>query len=138
MQDGVIYFAQDGHQCEIMKVADMPAAGGAAQRNLSNALIACGLAAALGIREESMRTGLSAFGSSWRDNPGRCHVLEHNDVRIVLALPIILWNESGAQMVQSMHGSSGRMSICFAQAGDRSESDLRDLIDVLLDFHRSS
>ena len=136
VQDGVIHFAQDSHHCEIMKVAEMPAAhGGAAQHNLSNALIACGLAAALGISEEAMRTGLSAFGSSWRDNPGRCHVLEHNDVRIVLDFA---HNPHGMRavlkMVQSMHDSSGRMSICFAQAGDRSEADLRDLIDVLLDF----
>jgi len=136
IEDEIIHYAQGDRHFEIMKVGDIPAVhGGAARHNLSNALLACALVTTLGVDREVIRAGLSSFGRNWHDNPGRCHVIEHNDVQIILDFA---HNPHGMRavlsMVKSMKTPDGKMSICFAQAGDRSEQDLRDLVEVLLEF----
>ena len=136
VQDDTIVGAREARTFEIMKVGEIPAVhGGAARHNLSNALLACALATTLGVDREVVRAGLSEFGQDWQDNPGRCHVIEHNGVKVILDFA---HNPHGMRavlsMVKSMQTSQGKVSISFAQAGDRSEQDLRDLVDVLLDF----
>jgi UDP-N-acetylmuramyl tripeptide synthase len=111
----------------VVAVRDIPPARqGIARYNISNALAATSIALALGISDEAVRQGLSAFKGDEQDNPGRGNWFEHGGIRILVDFA---HNEHGmkalADMVRQL--GSDRVVLLMGQAGDRLDKDIRDL-----------
>ena len=85
LEDGWLV-RRHGDQVERLVRADaMPATlGGAAAYNISNGLGAAALAGALGLSDESIRSGLVRFDSSPEQSPGRGNVFDLGGVRVLV------------------------------------------------------
>ncbi len=121
---------------EIIIVNRMPIArGGVARHDISNALGAVALAWSAGADLESIRFALADFGAKWDDNPGRGQLTQVDGVNVLLDFG---HNPHGAnavlEMANGLREGEGRLSVCMAQAGDRTEEDLRELARVVARF----
>lgn len=102
---------------------------GAAKYNVQNCLGAAALAFALGLPDEAVRAALATFGARAEDNPGRGMIFDRGGVRVLADFG---HNPDGmrgvfalAQKLRAERG--GRLIAVSAQAGDRSDEDLRAL-----------
>jgi UDP-N-acetylmuramyl tripeptide synthase len=107
---------------------------GAARHNVSNALAAVGVAAALGLPMEAIRTGLRTFESNPQENPGRLNVFEINGVTAIVDFA---HNPQGIaamlDMVKAM--PARRRLVTTGQAGDRDDASIRKLATVIAQAH---
>ena len=112
---------------KVAAVENIPAAmGGVVRHNISNALAAMSLAIALGIEDEAIRRGLSAFRGDETDNPGRGNWFVHEEVRILVDFA---HNEHGMSALADTVRQVGaeRVVLLMGQAGDRLDKDIGDL-----------
>jgi cyanophycin synthetase len=130
-ENGWVVFCSGSARTPILPVVEIPAChGGAAQHNVANALGAAALSHVLGASFANIKEGLSGFGSTVGDNPGRCHIEEHRGVRLLLDFG---HNPHGVRailaMANLMRGENERERLCVSvgQAGDRSDEDLYEL-----------
>ncbi len=129
LEQGALYLGREsGHEI-LLDVKAMPLSrSGTALHDVSNALGATALAWSLGIAPGVIQMTLRAFGRSQHDNPGRGRMVELNGVRVLLDFG---HNPHGVDAVLSMAkkltGTTGRLGVSFAQAGDRSDQDFRAL-----------
>lgn len=127
VQDGAIWLQSGAKAERVIAVADVPIAmGGAAGYNVSNALAACCLCAALGLEVEAMGRALAAFHSDPRDNPGRCNEFAYNGARLFVDFahnPHSIAAVTGALAAVP----AKRRFVMMAHAGDRSDDDIRSL-----------
>ncbi len=126
-----------GRQREtLMGVAEIPATiGGAARHNALNALGAAALASAVGIDLPTIADGLRTFGLHRADNPGRAEVRDVDGVRVILDFghnPHGLTAMIG-MTARMLERQPGRLFVSTAQAGDRSNEDIRGLCATIAD-----
>jgi cyanophycin synthetase len=111
----------------VIAVQDIPPARqGIARYNISNALAATSIALALGISDDAIRLGLSAFHGDEQDNPGRGNWFEHEGIRILVDFA---HNEHGMKALADMvrQVAAERVVLLMGQAGDRLDKDIGDL-----------
>lgn len=128
VRDGDLVACEGASERVVVRVADVPATfGGHARHNVDNTLAAAALAHALGADDRAVRAGLTSFGTSPDDNPGRLELHLVGDLRLVLDFShnphgVRAVRPALSHLVASVPGA--RLSICFGQAGDRSDADL--------------
>ena len=112
---------------EIVPVAEVPIAfGGAARHNLANVLAAIGVAAALGLPDDAIRRGLTAFASDPERNPGRANVWRFGGITAIVDFA---HNPHGLAALAAMVAAlpARRRAIVIGQAGDRDDDSIREL-----------
>ncbi len=125
LQDEVLVRIEGDARERICPAADIPITlQGAARHNISNALAAAALAAAMGVSMADVRRGLTTM--TQQENPGRGNVFEVDGFRVIIDFahnPQAI--EALLDMAAAMHGK--RKVLCFAQAGDRPDDLIREL-----------
>jgi cyanophycin synthetase len=89
------------------------------------------IAQALGIDDEAIRAGLSAFRGDERDNPGRGNWFEHElEGGMVRILVDFAHNEHGMRALADTIGRVGaeRVVLLLGQAGDRTDAEIAGLV----------
>ena len=116
----------------VTTVAAMPVAmGGAARHNILNALAAICLTRALGIGFEAITAGLQGFQNSPADNPGRINLFSVNGAQVFVDFAHN--PHSIAAVTATLAGVPARRRfVMIAQAGDRSDEDIRGLVQGAL------
>jgi cyanophycin synthetase len=115
----------------VMAVESIPMTlRGAARHNVANALAAVGVAVALDLPLEAIRTGLRTFESSPQDNPGRLNVFAINGVTAILDFA---HNPHGIAALLEMATSipAKRRLVTTGQAGDRDDASIRNLASTI-------
>jgi cyanophycin synthetase len=140
---GEVWMLDDGWLCElrgqeqerVVEAAKIPATyGGTARHNVANALGAAALSRALGVSTEDIRRGLESFGVAAVDNPGRCQLELHRGIQVLLDFG---HNPHGVRAMLSMarrlmaDRADSRLWVSLGQAGDRSDTDLKDLAEAV-------
>jgi len=129
---GQIIYANGTEEETIGHVNDFPIAmNGLSRHNILNCLGAILLAKSLKIKKSVIFNALSTFGTSYQDNPARGNIFKKDGSTIVVDFA---HNPHGLSaiidMVSQMEGK--RKLILLGQAGDRSNEDIGDLVDVAL------
>jgi UDP-N-acetylmuramyl tripeptide synthase len=135
--DGEALYVVDGaREVRLARVSEIPIAfGGAARHNLANALAAAAAALALGVDPEVVREGLTNFGRSPDDNPGRAELYIIGGVRVFMDFG---HNAHGVRAVRTIWRRlltavpDSRLLVCLGQAGDRSDRDLAELMHEVI------
>lgn len=131
VEDGQMMLARDGARTAILPVADFaPGLAGAAKYNVSNALGAIALAAALDLPAAAMTEGLSTFKGTPEENPGRGNFIDLGGVRILIDFA---HNPHGvAALAEAVRDIPARRRLFLhGQAGDRGDDDIRDMTRVI-------
>ncbi|MGP1354098.1 MAG: Mur ligase family protein [Parasphingopyxis sp.] len=131
--DAIHYF--DGTDIALrIPVADIPITmGGAARFNVQNAMGAMGLAKAMGIDNAAIEKGLTNFTASPDDNPGRCNEFDVKGARLFVDFA---HNPHAIAAMSSLldNLSANRKFLMICQAGDRSDSEIRQLTQGAIGF----
>jgi UDP-N-acetylmuramyl tripeptide synthase len=109
----------------VVAVAKVPVCfGGAARHNVANALAATALAHALGLANDAIKRGLLSM--QVEDNPGRANLYQVGEVKVLLDFA---HNPHGLEAMVAMAAQleAKRRLLVIGQAGDRSDTDIRDL-----------
>jgi UDP-N-acetylmuramyl tripeptide synthase len=109
----------------ICKSSDIPIAlGGAARHNVANALAAAALTHCLGISLADIREGLMSMSQD--ENPGRCNVYSISGFTVLLDFA---HNPHAMEALFDMARAlpAKRRLLAFAQAGDRTNAQIREL-----------
>jgi len=120
LSEGWLMLAEEGETRKIVKAKDIPITFGAAARyNISNALGAMALCHVLGVADEALAAGLTAFSGDADVNPGRG--------RIFLDFA---HNEHGLKAISDTIRAfnADRNIVLMGQAGDRLDKDIGDLV----------
>ncbi len=144
-----VFFVENGHLVtalsdtltRIVAISDIPATfGGRAPHNIANALGAAALAMAVGCTPSQVASGLSSFGKTPDDNPGRLEVHRVGGLRLVLDFG---HNPHGiralAPAIHAMLAATpgARLFVSVGAAGDRSDADLGALVSEIATLHPS-
>lgn len=107
---------------------------GAARHNVANAMAAVGVAMALDLPMEAIRTGLRSFESSPQENPGRLNLFELGGATAVVDFA---HNPHGVAALLEMAASMKprRTLVTTGQAGDRDDDSIRQLASTLANAH---
>ena len=128
LEDGeIVYWSGDRRQA-LLPVAEIPMTlGGAATHNVSNALGAAALAAALDIPLEAVAQGLR--NARREDHPGRLNVFEFDGVKAIVDFA---HNPHGMQALFDTGSNldAKRRLVLIGQAGDRSDQSINELADA--------
>lgn len=127
VSDGVMMLAKDGETQPILAVNDFgPGLKGAAKFNISNALGAIALAAALDLPPSAMTRALSEFENTPKENPGRGNFIEIGGITLLIDFA---HNPHGVAALAEAVADvpAKRRLIVVGQAGDRSDDDTREL-----------
>jgi cyanophycin synthetase len=132
----VIYHGGDLAPEPLMDARDIPATlGGAARFNIANALAAAAIALGAGIPVDTIRRGLATFESNYENNPGRLNVYDGHPFRVILDYA---HNPEGmrqlGQMVARLRPENGRVIGVLTGTGDRRDSDIRELGEIVAGF----
>ncbi len=97
---------------------------GAARHNVANALAAAALTERLGMSVEQIRQGLKSMAQD--ANPGRSNVYDCRGFKVLVDFA---HNPQAMQALFAMARAipAKRRALCFAQAGDRTDEQIRDL-----------
>ncbi len=128
-----IVFDRGSDTQPVISVESIPLAlGGAARHNVANALGAVGVAVALGLSMEAIRTGLASFRSDPHDNPGRLNVFELDRVTAIVDFA---HNPHGIKALLEMAAAmpARRRLVTTGQAGDRDDDAIRQLASTIAD-----
>lgn len=100
------------------------ALGGAARHNVANALSAAALAWCLGAPLDDIAAGLTTMQQD--ENPGRCNIYDLDGVKILVDFA---HNPAAMSALFDMARAipAKRRALCFGQAGDRTDSLIREL-----------
>ena len=129
LEDGVIRLSDGGQDVALVAVAEVPLTlGGAARYNIENALGAALAARALGVPDAAIRQALRTFRSDVTDNPGRANEFAVNGARVFVDFA---HNPHSIAAVTSALAAvpARRRFVLLAHAGDRSDADIRGLVD---------
>ncbi|MEO0421765.1 MAG: Mur ligase family protein [Pseudomonadota bacterium] len=119
-------FAEGEAESEIIDVDDVPITlGGAARHNVANALAAIAMGKALGLDTLAVESGLRHFTAD--HNPGRCNLFTVDD-----GVEVLLDFAHNVDAMQAIFDiaqarTAKRRALCFCQAGDRPDQDIRAL-----------
>jgi cyanophycin synthetase len=109
----------------ICQVNDVPVTlGGAARHNIANALAAAALSCRIGASLDDVRAGLTSMQPE--DNPGRCNLYDVNGFKVLVDFA---HNPHAMQALFDMAHAlpAKRRILCFGQAGDRTDTQIREL-----------
>jgi cyanophycin synthetase len=109
----------------ICRVTDIPITlKGAARHNIANALAAAALSCRIGASIAQVRAGLTSMQPA--DNPGRCNLYEINGFQVLVDFA---HNPHAMQALFDMAHTlpAKRRILCFGQAGDRTDTQIREL-----------
>jgi UDP-N-acetylmuramyl tripeptide synthase len=97
---------------------------GAARHNIANALAAAALTEQLGVSLANIRSGLTTM--SQEANPGRSNLYPYQDFKVLVDFA---HNPEAMQALFAMAHAipAKRRVLCFAQAGDRTDEQIREL-----------
>jgi cyanophycin synthetase len=115
----------DGRRDTICRADEIPIAlGGAARHNIANALAAAALTLRLGATIAQIRRGLMSMLP--QQNPGRCNLYSINGFKVLLDFA---HNPHAMQALFDMAQTlpARRRILCFGQAGDRTDEQIREL-----------
>lgn len=130
VQNGALTLIEEDLSGAVVPVDEVPATfGGAARFNVSNALAALGLAAAIDIPLPAIAQGLRDFQSSPDLNPGRGNLFELGGVTVIVDFA---HNPHGIAALLEMAGAmpARRRLLTLGQGGDRTDDAIRDLARV--------
>jgi UDP-N-acetylmuramyl tripeptide synthase len=116
---------ENGQQSVICDASEVPITlGGAALHNVANALGASLLSKYLGLTRHQIRNGLTSMSQD--DNPGRSNLYDVNGFKVVVDFA---HNPQAMQALFAMAQSvpAKRRVLCFGQAGDRTDEQIREL-----------
>jgi len=134
VESGGLAFLLDGNELRkfengdselICRSSDIPIAlGGAARHNVANALSAASLTYCLGASREDIAAGLTTMEQD--ENPGRCNIYDLHGVKILVDFA---HNPAAMSALFDMARAipANRRALCFGQAGDRTDSLIREL-----------
>jgi cyanophycin synthetase len=134
VRSGQIVYHANGLFEEIAMISDIPMTfNGSARHNIENALGVVGLSRALKLPFQSIRAGLKRFGSDAQDNPGRGNQYQVNGATVIVDFA---HNEHSMRAVVAMvkHMPANKRIVMFGHAGDRSDRDIRDLTDAVVEL----
>ena len=117
-----------GQWHDICSVKEVPITlGGLAKHNVSNVLGAVLLVHKLGVGMGDIAQGLKSIQTN--DNPGRCNLYDKNGVTVLVDFA---HNPDGVQAIFDVAAQlpAKRRVLCFAQAGDRTDEQIRELAEV--------
>ncbi len=131
VRDGSMMLARNGDLSAVLPVVDFPPGlNGAAKFNVSNALAAIAIAAAFDLPVPAMTKALASFQSTPEENPGRSNFLEIGGVRLLVDFA---HNPHGllalGEAIKAI--PSKRKAFIVGQAGDRSDSDIEETVEVI-------
>lgn len=129
LQDGVIHLSDGATVTALIALAEVPLTlGGAARYNIENALAAALAARRLGVPDAAIRQVLATFRSDPRDNPGRANEFAVNGARVFVDFA---HNPHSIAAVTSALAAlpARRRFILLSHAGDRSDDDIRGLVE---------
>jgi UDP-N-acetylmuramyl tripeptide synthase len=127
IKDGALYFDDGANTTRVTGLDTIPIAlGGAARHNVANAMGATGVALALGLGVEAIRTGLEKFRSTPEENPGRLNLFELGDATVVVDFA---HNPHGMEALLGMAAAmpARRRLVTTGQAGDRDDDSILQL-----------
>ena len=138
LEGGQIVYAVACGTERIMNIEDIPITmKGAARYNIANCLNAISLAKMLNLSNSAIRDALSRFGGSFRENPGRGNFIHIDGVTVLMDFA---HNPHGMKAIIEMirQVPARRRLILVGQAGDRSNGDIRALVEAtaVLEFDR--
>ncbi len=125
VQDDRVVFFDGRSRHDLLAVDAIPIClGGAAEHNVTNALGAVGLMAALGLPLKAIEEGLRAMRP--QDNPGRSNLYRVNGARVIVDFA---HNPHGMQAFLQVARNlpARRRLLVTGQAGDRSDEDIKSL-----------
>ncbi len=97
---------------------------GAAKHNIANALAAIALCGALGVSDDAIVSGLKTMTAN--ENPGRCNLFNIGGVDVLLDFAHN--PEAMAAIFEiARNRPAKRRALCFGQAGDRTDEQIREL-----------
>ena len=109
----------------VCAAADIPITlSGAAVHNIANALAAAALCEKLGLQIEQIATGLRSMTQA--SNPGRSNLYSVDDFQVLVDFA---HNPEAMQALFNMARAipAKRRALCFGQAGDRTDEQIREL-----------
>ena len=138
LEGGQIVYAVACGTERIMNIEEIPITmKGAARYNIANCLNAISLAKMLNLSNSAIRDALSRFGGSFRENPGRGNFIHIDGVTVLMDFA---HNPHGMKAIIKMirQVPARRRLILVGQAGDRSNGDIRALVEAtaVLEFDR--
>jgi len=116
---------QGGRRATICAVGEIPITlAGAARHNVANALGAAALCAELGLSLQQVREGLATMSQD--ANPGRSNLFDIDGFRVLVDFA---HNPEAMQALFAMASAlpAKRRVLCFGQAGDRTDKQIREL-----------
>ncbi|MEM7612889.1 MAG: Mur ligase family protein [Pseudomonadota bacterium] len=109
----------------ICRIDDIPITlGGIARHNVANALAAAALCHALGAPDAAIAEGLQSMQVN--DNAGRCNIFEIDGFEVLLDFAHNADAMAALFQIASRHPAK-RRALCFGQAGDRTDREIKDL-----------
>ena len=123
----MVHWSGDRRQ-SLLPIAEIPMTlGGAATHNVSNALGAAGLAAALGVPVGAIAAGLR--NTRREDHPGRLNMYEFDGVKAIVDFA---HNPHGMRALFALGSNldAKRRLVLIGQAGDRSDQAIGELADA--------
>lgn len=124
-RDARIFRRTSASSVLILPAKDIPVTlGGAALHNVANALAAAALSEALGASVSDIRNGLRSM--SQEDNPGRSNLYAVKDFKVLVDFA---HNPKAVQALFDLASAlpARRRVLCFGQAGDRTDEQIREL-----------
>ena len=127
LDEQVTVLAEGGLVDPIIALADIPMTlSGLSRHDVANALAAAAAGLAIGLPREAVREGLRTFSAA--ENPGRMNLWDVNGTVVSLDLA---HNEDGLvallSVVRGLRLPGGRVVTVLGSAGDRLDSQLREL-----------
>jgi UDP-N-acetylmuramyl tripeptide synthase len=122
--DELVKIDGDGREL-ICRSHEIPIAlGGAARHNVANALSAAALTWCLGVSIADIRTGLTTMAQD--ENPGRCNIYDLDGFKVLVDFA---HNPAAMSALFDMARAipAKRRTLCFGQAGDRTDELIREL-----------
>ncbi len=136
LRNGHLHLFHQGVDHDLGVVAQMPLSfAGSAGYNIANIAAAALAAAALGIPAETIADVLARFGSAHADNPGR---LQHWRFGALQVFVDYAHNPEGLRGLLGVATTSlgrGRLGLVLGQAGNREDTDIRELAAIAASFH---
>ena len=138
VRSGMLVYHADGRCEDVCSIVDIPMTfNGNALHNVENALGVVGLAKALQLPHDAIKSGLLNFGSNALDNPGRGNRYRVKGCDVIVDFA---HNEHSVSAVVSMVNRmpAQKRIVMFSHAGDRSDDDIKSLTEAVIKLQPSA
>lgn len=134
--DGELHLHWQGADHVLGRIEAMPLTlSGAARHNIANIAGAALAAAALGIPITTISRVLQRFGARHEDNPGRLQVWSHRGATVIVDYAHNVDGLRGLlEIARARLVAGGQLSLLLGQAGNRRDTEIRELAEVVAEF----